>query len=44
MDMESKCNEERRRLIQEGTRDEMKLIQPVCAPELTVGTKIQYAF
>ena len=44
MDMECKCNEERRRLIQEGTRDEIKLRQQVCAPELIVGTKIQHAF
>ena len=43
-EMENKYNEERLRLINEGFRDEMRLCQPSCAPELKVGMRLQYAF
>ena len=43
-EMENKSNEERLRLINEGVRDEMRLRQPSCSPELEVGMKSQYAF
>ena len=42
--METNCNEERQRLIEEGLRDEMKLRQPPFTPDLHVGIKMQYAF
>ena len=43
-DIELKWNETRQRLINEGTRDEMKLLQPSYAPDLNLGMKSQCAF
>ena len=42
--MEIKCDEKRKRLVEEGTRDEMKFRQPTCAPCLKIGMKIRHSF
>ena len=42
--MEIKCNDTRQRLIEEGTRDEMKMRQPTYAPDLKVAMNTKYAF
>ena len=42
--MNDECKEIRSKLIEDGTRDEMKLIQPNYAPTLQTEIRIHYAF
>ena len=43
-EMENKCNQEQLRLINKGFRDEIRLRQISCTPELKVVMKLQCAF
>ena len=43
-DVETKCDESRQRVIEEGIRDEMNLLQQTYAQDLKIGMKIKWSF